>query len=223
MVTTLRCSNSVYLHLPKTAGNAVSRLLHKNGLVMYGFKTPRMKGKPGHGIDPHANVAQIYQQDQVLPRWTVFRHPVSWFESYWSYKKQIEWVRGATQKKPLNFIDDRVVKDSIDETVKKCYADKSTVVEDVFEEYRDDKTIIALQENLYEYIVQIIDKLESAKLDKQYWKVANSTNKKYTMNEESANLIWAHESHFFSTFYNCDRSISEPWKNGFVKHLHDRS
>jgi len=217
-MTTLRCNNSVYIHLPKTAGNAISRLLGKNKLVKNGYITPRMNGQ----VDPHANVAQISPQDQHLPRWTVFRHPVSWFESYWSYKKQVGWSRGPTQKEALNFIDDRVDRNSIDTTIRRCYAAKRTVVEDVYNEYWDDKTIIALQEQLYKYIEIIIQAVEGIKLDKQYWAVANPTNKKYYMSETNKDLVWSNESPFFSKFYNKDKTISEYWINNFDAHLKER-
>lgn len=217
-MTTFKCNNSVYIHLPKTAGNAISRLLGKNGLVKHGYVTPRMNGL----VDPHANVAQIASEDQNLPRWTVFRHPISWFESYWSYKKQISWARGPTQKEALNFIDDRMDRQSLDETVKRCYADKSTVVEDVYEEYWDSKTIIALQENLYEYIETIVEQVERVKLDKQHWSVANSTTKKFHMSDASGDLVWSNESRFFSTYYNRDKSISDNWLANFKTHLKER-
>ena len=225
-MTTFSCKNSVYIHIPKTAGNTISRLLGKNKLVNHGYITPRMNGV----VDPHANVSQIYDEDLGKPRWTVFRNPISWFESYWSYKRSHGWARGPTQKQALNFIDDRVVKDSIDDTVAKCYQDRASVVECVYAEYWDDKTIIALQgispsghDQLYKYINQIIAKVEKIKLDKQYWGVANSTQNKSKMNEKSAKIIWENEYKFFGRYYNEDKTISDEWAGAFDNHLKERS
>lgn len=76
--------NSVFIHVPKTGGTWVTKLLWETGLA---------DGEVGRA---HATPAELADcpvwRDGVRPLFFAFvRHPLTWYQSYWSYRQKNGW------------------------------------------------------------------------------------------------------------------------------------
>ncbi len=74
--------NSVFIHTPKTGGVWVESALVGEGLVIGPLGLRHAKG-------PDVTNTREFQERAVS--FTFVRHPLSWYQSYWSYKEKDGW------------------------------------------------------------------------------------------------------------------------------------
>jgi predicted secreted protein len=74
--------NSVYIHIPKTAGRWVASALENAGLTIATLGTV------------HSTPAEIRHERPFIERQTVFalvRHPLTWYQSMWAHRMDENW------------------------------------------------------------------------------------------------------------------------------------
>lgn len=104
---------SEFLHIPKTGGSWVSRVLEENGLILerYGTKHDdydRNLVGPMRGREHLSEAARLARkrlakywpfpldiERRPVFRFCFVRHPLSWYESFWKFMKGLDWDNDA--------------------------------------------------------------------------------------------------------------------------------
>lgn len=204
-MTTVRCRNSVFLHIPKTAGSATFRLLLNRGLVKYQYR------------DFHAGLDCIREEDKFVPQWAIVRHPAAWIESYFYYKQSINWSIGKAQKYPLYTWLDQHRQSSIDSYVDNIYKEKQNIIESVFKLHINDNTVIGVQEDLLYSIQRILTVFEND--TPNIIPMHNRTRNKGRLSNELEAMIWEYEGDYFSKWFNPDRSVIAEFRSNLKRQL----
>ena len=98
-------SGAVFLHIPKTGGTWVTKVLQENGLVRCRFshkhadvqravqspslyRYQNLKRTLRHGPGWHSGVSSAY-------KFCFVRNPLDWYESWWAFMSQLDWPNFA--------------------------------------------------------------------------------------------------------------------------------
>ena len=82
----LLSNGSVFLHIPKTGGNWVIKVLADLGLVEKEFKEKHADAKRARVIEPKIGIGNRFT-------FCFTRDPISWYESWWRYQVQRGWTK----------------------------------------------------------------------------------------------------------------------------------
>ena len=84
----LRLRTCIYIHIPKTGGTWVTKLLQKEGRVLE-------IANPTHLTLTELLEDPAYAGWEGLPAFTFLRHPLSWYKSYFAYRTRFGWAKGS--------------------------------------------------------------------------------------------------------------------------------
>jgi len=121
----LLTDDSVFLHIPKTGGTWVSRVLKESGLLVFRFshKHADMERVLHYGRHyPWQSVRRSFKAGPLLTRriarswkFCIVRHPESWYRSFFKYMVSLDWKRhsgpGGDEWHPYSEMYDLVAED----------------------------------------------------------------------------------------------------------------
>jgi hypothetical protein len=154
MTIILKGGNVAFVHIPKTGGTWVREVLKKNNLVESEilktdiYATTEGTPKTQHNV-PLAN-ATFMNCNYVF---SFVRNPLTWYQSYWSFKADFRWYIGKRFDKNTAA---RIFPDFI-EKIKKHYP--RGYLATMFPFYTDICTHVGTQENLQDSLVFILNDL----------------------------------------------------------------
>jgi hypothetical protein len=106
-------SNAVFLHIPKTGGSWVRKVLYDNDLVVCSFshehadleRVLNLSGHyPGDFIKKSLKIrSNIERKVRNAYKFAFIRHPVSWYVSTWRYMESIQWHDFVKKQNPSRF------------------------------------------------------------------------------------------------------------------------
>jgi hypothetical protein len=106
-------NNVVFLHIPKTGGSWVTKVLKENDLVLTEFSHPhadleRVNNFSGHYIGHYLKLSVKFKcnfenlvNDSL--KFCFVRDPISWYESVWRYYSDHNWKKFTREKNPSRF------------------------------------------------------------------------------------------------------------------------
>lgn len=80
----IRLRNSIFIHIPKTGGSWVSNVLTHSGLSVAYTSNQHAVLKDIHGDARYADWSE-------LPSFAFVRHPLTWWQSFWAFKRVTGW------------------------------------------------------------------------------------------------------------------------------------
>ena len=112
MALLLKC-NAVFLHVPKTGGSWIKKVLYDNNLVKLEFshahadmeRTLNFFGHyPGSYIKRSIKVKGAFKgQIDDAYKFCFVRNPLHWYESFWSYMNRRDWQYFTKDENPSRF------------------------------------------------------------------------------------------------------------------------
>ncbi|MCB9109935.1 MAG: sulfotransferase family 2 domain-containing protein [Anaerolineales bacterium] len=93
MAILLKC-NSIFLHVPKTAGNWVADILEKNDLVFSHFGGKHSNMEQINTFEKWFNLPeQYYRPKQPFTKFCFVRNPFGWYESFFKMQRKLNWPK----------------------------------------------------------------------------------------------------------------------------------
>lgn len=169
---TLLLPNSTFLHIPRTGGTWVRKVLGENGLIVEELRSTERS---------QSSENSLHSWHMIPPKiekgFCFVRHPATWYQSYWCYKWQTNsWNRN-------NPFDAQCRDENFNDFVEKSLRSyPQGYVALIYEFYTTHADFVGLQENLTSDLIAALnwvgedyklDKIVSARkenVSKQQWK-----------------------------------------------------
>lgn len=194
-MSTISCENSVFLHIPKCAGSAISIALADSQISRFNYSKLGL---------PHACLSELKPEDKKRPKWAVIRQPADWLRSFFAYRWQSDWPEPRImpshplyklikfRTKDFNKYIDYVL--TLDAPITKFF------------QLYIDHTVRVIRLEKWTLDLDYVLKLEPD-FNYQSMNRVNPTNKKVEMTDNQQYAIWTNEKAFFSKYYACYYSV----------------
>lgn len=135
---TIILPNSTFLHIPRTGGTWVRRVLSENRLIESELRSETRQESSEYSVNSWHMVPE-----NVSNAFCFVRHPATWYQSYWAYKQDTSsWSH-------TNPFDQQCADDYFLEFVKKALASYPVgYVTWLYEFYTENSGFVGRQENL---------------------------------------------------------------------------
>jgi hypothetical protein len=144
---TILLPNSTFLHIPRTGGTWVRKALRQNGLMDVELRSTRREQSSESAINSWHMIPE-----RVEKGFCFVRHPVTWYQSYWSYKQETHsWSH-------VNSFDEQCADTNFLAFVEKSLTNyPSGYVTWLYEFYTDHAEFVGRQENLQDDLITALD------------------------------------------------------------------